>query len=173
MSSTYIAPATTPALGPVRARLAYRRRPPADGLPETVEFYATTDTGSEFRYGFLFLPRDAAYDVISRLEDIPATISTVDRRTAGHVRWLLDEDYSDPADEPTEFVLDLISLIMRAGEEDRRRLGRTYPAYVVAVAIATGSEGVDALRRWHESLPPAPASVVVPPMPGTADVETV
>lgn len=144
-----------PALSPVRARLANPDKPPA-GPEEVIEVYAATPPGSpkhENVYGLLILPRDAAYDVISRLEDAPASINAIDRRIAGQVRWVLDLDYRSDADRPEEWVHDLIVLMTRLPEEEQRRLGRIYPAYTVAVAIGTGPGGLEALRRWHESLP--------------------
>lgn len=133
--------------GVVRARLC---PPSTDYTPaeETLEFFDAHRV-----YGVLFLPRDAAHDVVSRLEDVPASITHVDRRTAGHVRYVLDLDYKAEADRPPPWLGDLIMLISTAPEEERRRLGRIYPPYVVAAAIGTGPGGIEALRRWHESLP--------------------
>ncbi|GAA4933876.1 hypothetical protein HD597_010054 [Nonomuraea thailandensis] len=146
MTTTYSSPATAPdALAPVRARLLF---PLAPSARETVQFY--DQAGGD--HGYIFLPHDQAYDLISRLQDIPVAIHKVDRSVAGHVRHMLDDDYRNPDDEPDNWTVDLIGLIADASEQERSRLARIYGAYVVAWEIGTGPGGVTALAKWHEAL---------------------
>lgn len=161
------AAATPPQHLPVRARLQPHLTGVYTGPYETVEFQC-----GDQQAAYCVLPREAAYDLVSRLEDTPPTLATVDRRTAGHVRVVLDDDYRGGAtDTPSNWTTDLIMLIKGAQEEDRRRLGRAFPAYAVAVAIATGPGGIETLRRWHETLPdPDPDPDAPGPSSGCADV---
>jgi hypothetical protein len=146
------AAASAPATGPVRARLQPHLTGVYTGAYETLELRS----GDEV-VGVCVLPRDAAYDVVSRLEDTPATVTAVDQLIAGQVRHVLETDYRGTDDVPDNWTTDLIMLIRDAPEEEQRRLGRIYPAYMVAIAIGTGPGGLEALRRWHAGLPPAVA----------------
>jgi hypothetical protein len=103
------------------------------------------------RCGIVTLPREAAYDLISRLEDTPASLTLITPSVASDVRCVLDINYR-PGVEPGDWLRDLIILIASADEDQRRLLGRAYPAYVVSVSIATGPGGLDALRALHEEL---------------------
>lgn len=109
----------------------------------------------EVRHGVVALPRDAAHDFIRRLEEVPPALTAVTREVVGHVRYALDINYDVDADEPSPWMLDLISLI-ETGDEDRRlRLGRSYSDYVVCVCVALGPDGLETLARMHEQLPAA------------------
>ncbi|MFB4285669.1 hypothetical protein ACBJ59_61155 [Nonomuraea sp. MTCD27] len=147
MEHTYaIAPAAYAPPAPVQARLAPHPttyRP----LQETVVFEA----GEEV-YGYVFLPAAAAHDLVHRLEDTPATLSMLTAEVAGHVRYVLDREHTDSSDEPDQWVFDLITLIHNGTDEQRRRIGRGYAAYVWAVAIATGPDGLTQLRHLHETV---------------------
>ncbi len=150
MSSTYSTAPTatvTPMPGPVRARIRPHLTGAYTGPSETLEFYDT----EEIR-GYLVLPREAAYDVVSRLQDVPPTLSVLTAQIVGQVRYVLDPDYRDEADEPPTWDCDLILLIHGGDDEHRRRLGRVYPAHVTAVVIGTAVDGLAALRRMHETL---------------------
>lgn len=149
MTDAYSAPEAA-ALGPVRARLQPHLTALSTGPHEVVEFY----TAAVANLGVVVLPRDAAYDVVSRLEDTAAaaSLNLITSRVAGHVRWWLHKADRDPADEPDDWTGLLIELIKDADEEQRRRLGRIYPDYVVCVAIATAPEGLQALRQLHQEL---------------------
>lgn len=151
MENTYAprAAALPPAPGPVRARFLHPERALNPELDEVLQFHAGPEV-----YGLLILPRDAAYDVISRLQEAPTGLPIGQRQAAGHVRYVLQLDYRNEADAPPEWIMNLIELIRSVNEEERRRLGRIYAAYVVAVAIGTGPGGLEALQHWHERLPP-------------------
>ena len=154
--TTYAAPAAAvPGPPIVRARLhttltSYRRE------SEIVRFFL-----GDQAVGLAVLPPDAAYDLISRLEDIPPSVSLITPRVAGHVRYALEHDYNEPCDEPPDWIFSLILLIHGADPDQRRRLTRSYPDYCVCVAVATNTaDGLEVLRDLHEQLvasaPPAP-----------------
>lgn len=146
MTDTYAAPAAAARTLSVRARL---HNGPTSYVHtnEIVEFYSGSET-----YGILVLPREAAYDLISRLEDTPASTNLITPQVAAHVRYALDHDYNDEGADPGGWIFNLIALIHAADDEQRRRIGRVFPDYTVAVAIATGPGGMQALASLHEQL---------------------
>ena len=145
MPNTYAAPAAA-VPGAIQARLYVAPHGNVNG-DEIVEFYL-----GETRCGVVTAPPQAAYDLVTRLEDTPATLNLITPAVAGHVRWWLDDEYTSDADEPDEWTIELIELIKNADEERRRHLGRSYAGYVVTVAIATAPEGLDRLRHLHHEL---------------------
>lgn len=112
--------------------------------------------------GVLTLPPEAAADLVARLnpEDSPAaSFALVTAKIAGQVRYWLDRDYSEPADETPDWTAELIELIRNADEGQRARLGRAYPAHVVCVSLAERKDGLADLARLHEQLLAAKAPV--------------
>jgi hypothetical protein len=142
MDLTYASPLTAE---PARARLVPSRGSYTPKV-ELVQFFH-----GQKECGIVTLPRDAAYELISRLEDTPPTLTLITAEVAEHVRYVLDRGFRRDT-EPDPWVSDLILLIESADEDRRRLLGRAYPAYVVAVAIATGPGGLEALQALHEEL---------------------
>ncbi|WP_214327874.1 hypothetical protein [Nonomuraea sediminis] len=114
---------------------------------ELVEVFAGT-----FMAGILVLPNAAAHDLVTRLQDQEARLSLVSAQVAGHVRYVLEYDYNNPADEPNDWLVTLISLMDQADPEQRRALARAYPAYAVCVAIATQEGGLGQLAHFHQEL---------------------
>ncbi|MCK2214256.1 hypothetical protein MF672_010705 [Actinomadura sp. ATCC 31491] len=152
MSSTYSttpAPAVPPSRGPIRARIRPHLTDIPAGPAETIEFFFDDDP--DYR-SYLVLPRDAAYDVVSRMQDVPPSLSLMTAEIVGHVRYVLDTAYRDEADEPPALIADLILFIAAADDEHRRRIGRGYPAHVTAVVIGTATDGLAELRHLHETL---------------------
>lgn len=102
--------------------------------------------------GIATVPRQAAHDLVTRLEDAPARLGVLTPEIVGHVRHQLDSTHTAEVDRPTAWISCLIMLIQDATEEQRRQIGLSYAAYTAAVRIATASGGLDELRHLHETL---------------------
>ncbi|MGC5009779.1 hypothetical protein ACLQ2R_03335 [Streptosporangium sp. DT93] len=121
---------------------------------ECVTVYAGTE-----RCGLLVMPRHLAWEMAARLVDPPARIADITPEIIRHVRYVLDEDYALDVDEqPTEHLRRVIRLMANATEDELRVMGRAYPAYAMAVAIATGAPtGLEALRLLYLTVSSAAA----------------
>lgn len=114
---------------------------------EIVQFY-----NGDQPCGVATVPRDLAYDLVSRLQDTPPALSLLTAEVAGHVRHVLERGYDNADDKPDDWTLSLITLIESGNAQQRHRVGLVYPAYVWAVAIGTGPDGLERLRHLHETV---------------------
>ncbi|WP_219512876.1 hypothetical protein [Nonomuraea ceibae] len=118
-------------------------------------------------HGLIVLPPAAAYDLVHRLVDAPPSLIEMTADVLGHVRWWLDSAYRADAgaeEEPDEWTCELIELIRTADLAQRDLLAPGCHAYVTAVTIATGPDGLGELRRLHDAMKAAQTVEPVEPV---------